>query len=175
MRRIFWILLSAVCFLPAAVLHAELNIAEFKDMPNAVLYEADIAGGGPPSAADLDRAAAQGVRLVIDLRAPEEGTLEEDGQVLERGMRYVNIPVTAETLGREPAEALAAVLADENNRPALLHCASGNRAGGMWALYQYFGKGVSAEEAFQAGLEKGMHSDSVKQAVQAAMQSSQPQ
>lgn len=171
MRKILLIILISVWFFPASVLRAELNIAEFKDMPNAVLYEADIAGGGPPSAADLDRAAAQGVRLVIDLRAPEEGTAEEDGQVLDRGMRYVNIPVTAETLGREQAEALAAVLADEENRPAILHCASGNRAGGMWALYQYFGKGLSAEEAFQAGVEKGMRSDSIKDAVKAAMAS----
>ena len=53
-----------------------------------------------------------------------------------QGLRYVSVPVTPETLSLADVEAVEKVLADAGARPVLLHCASSNRVGAVWAVIQ---------------------------------------
>ncbi|HEX9780682.1 MAG TPA: sulfur transferase domain-containing protein [bacterium] len=146
---------------------ARLELSRMSGLPNAVLLDEDVAGGGVPSAETLNEASAQGVRTVVDLRLPAEGLKAEQAAARELGMTYVNIPVTPETLSRQQADALADAVGDPADRPALVFCSSGNRVGGLWAVYERFHRGRTAEEAFARGLERGMRSEAVKATVRA--------
>jgi uncharacterized protein (TIGR01244 family) len=114
---------------------------------------------GQPAPGDLAALAAQGVRTVINLRAPEEPPgYDEAGEAERLGLRYVSIPVagpqdittgTVARFSRELAEA-------GHHGGTLVHCASSNRAGALVALDAGFAKGSSRDEALASGRAAGL-------------------
>jgi hypothetical protein len=56
------------------------------------------------------------------------------------------------------------VLDDPSAGPVLLHCASSNRVGGVWAVIQAR-KGKALDEALAAGREAGLHNPQMEAAV----------
>ena len=75
-----------------------------------------------------------GAVVIIDLRTPEEGTATEQTEAQALGLSYHNLPVAGATILEEQVLALDELL-DSAPQEALvvLHCASGNRAGMLWA------------------------------------------
>ena len=98
-----------------------------------------------------------GFATVVDLRGPDEGTAVEKKAVGDAGIRYVNIPVRGAPTDAQ-VTAFARVVEDAQNTPLLVHCASGNRVGAMWALYRAQ-KGAPAAVALEEGRAIGLHPD----------------
>ena len=69
-----------------------------------------------------------------------------ESAVSRRGLRYIHIPTTGDTLGAEQVEALEAAMA-MNNGPVLVHCAGGGRAKFTWAMHRVGTGELTAEEA----------------------------
>ncbi|HSD17681.1 MAG TPA: sulfur transferase domain-containing protein [Thermomonas sp.] len=120
--------------------------------PRPGLYTA-----GQPAAADWASIAARGVGTVIDLRVPGElQGRDEAAEVRSAGMRYVAIPVAgASGVNDDNAKALRAALAAAKG-PVLVHCASGNRAGGLLALMQARSAAMTTAQALEFGRSAGM-------------------
>ncbi len=112
--------------------------------------------GGQPSEADLRAAADAEYRFVVSLRVPtEEGFEAERALVEELGMRFVSIPVAgAAGVTPENAAALDEVLTT-GDLPMIIHCASGNRVGALYAL-RAFAAGRSIEESMEIGRNAGL-------------------
>lgn len=113
---------------------------------------------GQPAAGDWRALADAGVRTVINLRtAGELEGRDERAEVEAAGLRYVEIPVAgASGITAENAAALNAAL-QAGGESVLLHCASGNRAGGLLAVALQQ-QGVPADQALQQGRVAGMRS-----------------
>lgn len=95
-------------------------------------------------------------RTVIDLRTKPEGTEEEKLAIEAASMTYINIPVTSAGIEDSQLEAFKQAIA-EASPPILLHCATGNRAGAMWASYR-LSEGAPLEIALKEGRASGMNS-----------------
>jgi uncharacterized protein (TIGR01244 family) len=113
---------------------------------------------GQPAAGDWAALAGGGVRTVIDLRTPGElKDRDERAEVEAAGMRYVALPIAGHAgVTPENAQALSALLADIRG-PVLVHCASGNRAGGLLAL-ALAARGMTPADAVDIGRSAGMTS-----------------
>ena len=133
-------------------------------VPGYHVVRPGLATGGQPSADTLKQLKRQGFKTVINLRTEAEGTKDEEQVVAAQGLRYVWVPVTPATLSAKDVDAVAAVLDDPEAEPVLLHCASGNRAGGLLAAV-LARKGRSLEEAEAEGVKAGLASASMKEAV----------
>ena len=68
---------------------------------------------------------------MIDLRSAIEGLAEEKASVESQGLRYVSVPITAQSFSLADALKVKGVLDDPASGPVLLHCASSNRVGGV--------------------------------------------
>ena len=110
--------------------------------------------------------AAHGFKTIIDLRTEAEGTLEEKLAVEAAGMRYINIPVTGAGINKTQLAAFTKAM-EATQTPVLVHCASGNRAGALWATYR-MSKGVSPAIALEEGRTAGMN-EAMEANVKAAM------
>lgn len=122
--------------------------------PRAGLFTA-----GQPSATDWSAIRARGIGTVVNLRT--DGELKERDEAAEvqaAGMRYISIPVAgAEGIDAANAERLRSVLAAADG-PVLVHCASGNRVGGLLALMQARSGAMTPEQALEFGRKAGMAS-----------------
>ncbi len=139
--------------------------ADAGQFPGYVRVRPDLAVAGQPDRVGLDGLSRLGFRSVVNLRAEDESVAaDERARVVAQGLRYVRLPITAASLKREDAEVLAKLLADAGALPVLLHCSTGNRAGGLLALVET-AKGVSLDEALAFGRTAGLKSEAMVEAV----------
>lgn len=165
MRRTWTKLLLALCaagLLPGCHVHRDAASRASTEStagielrePHPGLYTA-----GQPAASDWAEIAARGIGTVIDLRAAGElKDRDEAAEVAAAGMRYVAIPVAgASAIDEGNANALRTTLQAATG-PVLVHCASGNRAGGLLALMEARSGPMTVEQALEFGRNAGMTS-----------------
>jgi uncharacterized protein (TIGR01244 family) len=133
------------------------------EVPGYVVASPSVAVGGAPTPQGLDLLKAAGVRTIVDIRAATEAP-DAPSLAVGRGFRYFRIPVTPSTLSAADVEAIQETLDEKEAGLVYMHCASGNRTGGVWALLRARA-GASAEEAMKEGERVGLKSASMKEAV----------
>lgn len=113
---------------------------------------------GQPAAGDWPALAASGIRTVVNLRPQAElKGRDERAEVAAAGMRYVELPISGPAdITPENAQALSALLA-QTDGPVLVHCASGNRVGGLLAVAMAQ-NGMPVSQALEFGRSAGMKS-----------------
>jgi uncharacterized protein (TIGR01244 family) len=130
--------------------------ADLLDIPNARSPFPGILTGGQPSEDQIQEAARLGYKTIINLRAADEMTWDEKSNVTRLGMKYVAIPIDgAGDITLANAARLISELSNRDGYPVLIHCASGNRVGALFAL-DANEHGSSIEEAIQIGKSAGM-------------------
>ncbi len=129
-------------------------------LPNErIVADGRLISGGQPSPEALRRAKEKGVKAVVNLRTPGEPGQDGEEALLEQlGIRHERIPMAgAQGLTEENARKLGQILS-ESDGPVLVHCASGNRVGGLYALERFLVDGVPRAQALEEGRAAGMRS-----------------
>lgn len=105
----------------------------------------------------VEEAAKLGFRTIVDLRTTSETDGSEKAAAEAAGMTYVHIPVATRAPTAEQVAQFSELMAAEGNKPILVHCASANRVGAIWALYRA-STGVAAMTAIEEGRVLGLSS-----------------
>ncbi len=128
------------------------------EIRNAKAPSPGVLTGGQPTAEQLEQAARAGYRTIVNLRGTgEDAGYDEPAKVAELGLAYVAIPMAgADGLTEANARQLAGIVDDADQRPVMVHCASGNRVGALLALKAFHVDGKSAEDALEIGLAAGL-------------------
>jgi protein tyrosine phosphatase (PTP) superfamily phosphohydrolase (DUF442 family) len=129
------------------------------DIPNCRFPCEGMTTGGLPSRQHLLQGRDGGVRVVVDLcSASEARQCNELALVPTFGMKYVPIPINGPyDLNEVNARRLGVALDDAAKWPVLLHCATGNRAGGLLALKAFFVDRLPMEQAIRMGRAGGLN------------------
>ncbi|MCO4762960.1 MAG: hypothetical protein KC502_15700 [Myxococcales bacterium] len=117
---------------------------------------------GQPSKSRLLDVVAQGA-TVVTLRYKSEDPFDEKKLVEDNGGTFVRYGVQPSQYNDKAFRTALWDLYDKwqaDGGLVYLHCASSNRVGGSWAMYQFERKGVSANEAYELGKAAGMTSTS---------------
>ncbi len=116
--------------------------------------------GGQPTDEQLMLAAKAGIKTVINLRSEREMSgLNEVGKVTLLKMNYLSIPVDgAAGVSEKNSQRLAEALSNPELYPVMVHCASGNRVGALFALDANKRLGLSKDEALAVGKRAGLTS-----------------
>lgn len=98
-----------------------------------------------------------GFHSVLNLRAPEEPGFmaDERSQAKAVGLHYKNIPIEPATLDDESIRQVLATI-EGLPKPAVLHCASGMRAGLMASLYVATQQGLVADQTVTMARNLGL-------------------
>lgn len=124
-------------------------------LPNCTRFD-DVIIGGQPSPATLRYLASEGVRTVVSMRGPGEINWNERATVETFGMRFVEIPMPYPILGITDAQVAALDSVLTGPGPILMHCNSGNRTAGLWAVWLAERRGVSPGRAMDLAWQAGM-------------------
>jgi len=152
LRKLILSILLIVTFESFA--HKSLNIENIS-LKNVSTYQDNYITGGQPSISDLELFAKRGVKHVINLRSKGEFSLFNEKEIVESlGMTYINLEIQGiEDLNQNKIKAFSKLL---SNKETLVHCASGNRVGALFALDAYFVKNKTADEAMYIGKITGL-------------------
>lgn len=162
LRSVFAV--SAVFCISAALHAGPPEAVDPAQIPAYRLLRPGLATAGQPAPDALKQLPAMGFKTVVNLRTDKEGAIEEGETVRAQGLRYVWVPITPDTFSLQDVEAVRQVLDDPAARPVLLHCASSNRVGGVWAVIQAR-KGRTLEDAEAEGRTAGLQSPAMAAAV----------
>lgn len=126
-------------------------------LPNQVRVSDEILAGGQPSLGQLEAIRDAGYRSIVDLRTEaENGPGREEVEAL--GMAFYRLPIAGEAgLSAENARRFATLL-EEAETPLVVHCASGNRVGALFALKAFYVDGLDADAALEVGRKAGLTS-----------------
>jgi uncharacterized protein (TIGR01244 family) len=160
------LLLAACASTPAF----DLEAVQAAEIINLRAPEGATLSSGQPTAAQLGIVARSGVRHVINLRTAGEEVAFNESEVADSlGMEYHSIPVAGGAgINADNAQALADILAGLNGEPVLIHCATGNRVGGLMALSS-FADGASVDSAVAEGARWGMTSERLQAIVRESL------
>jgi len=123
---------------------------------NGKMPFAGVLVGGQPTADQIRTLASLGYGTVVNLRTLEEKDQTDPALVESLGMKYVVLPIgDPATLNEQNAVKLAEILNDAD-APVVVHCASGNRVGGLFALKAFYADGKTPEEALAIGRDAGI-------------------
>lgn len=161
------ILLAALLAAAApAFAQAPLSEAEGFGISGAVQPEEGLLIAGQPTAKQLKAAAKAGYKTVIDLRPlSEDRGFEEEKAARKAKLEYTNIAVTPDTLDAPTIKYFLTVLSNAE-RPALIHCASGNRAGGLYYAWLVLEQGLAEDQALAQARAAGLASPDLEARVQ---------
>ena len=143
----------------ARVSHAE-PVQGWKGIKN-LSRDGDFYFAGQPTADGLRVARRSGVEVVVNIRGDREiaeTDFDESLLVDHLGMKYVRIPITPDSLGLDDADTLKDVLSVTRG-PILIHCASSNRVGALWAVYLHRHRHIAIDDAIELGRSAGLRSD----------------
>lgn len=129
--------------------------------------ETGIVAAGQVTPEQVAQLASAGFRTVIDLRTEaEDRGFDEPAAVQAAGMKYINLPINAQSIGPEAFSRFFELL-ETAERPVLVHCASSNRVGAAYAAYLGARKELAIEEAIERGKQAGLKSEALVQLVKA--------
>ncbi len=119
---------------------------------------AQLATAGQPSEAELIVAKAAGLRCVINLRPLSESAgYDEAATAAKLGLSYQCLPIAGpQDFSRENVARFDALLAEADGASLLVHCASGNRVGALFALRAAWLQGKDTETALVIGQAHGL-------------------
>lgn len=144
-------------FLLAAILSFS-SVAKGFDSPKQV--SANVWVMGVPDKQDIQRFAENDGDIVISLLSIEEMSgSAETAWLSDNGLAFFHVPVNgADGVTFANARALDKLLLSHADKNILVHCASSNRVGALFALRAAWLDGLSAEEALEVGRQHGMSS-----------------
>jgi uncharacterized protein (TIGR01244 family) len=135
-----------------------MNAKPWIDIPNACTPADGLCTGGRPRPEHLRQALERGVKTVVNLCTPGEPCdYDEPALVQSLGMSYVGIPIAGPAdLTVANAQKLGQTLTAAGDSAVLVHCASGNRVGALFALKAHYIDGLEIEDALDAGRAAGL-------------------
>lgn len=117
----------------------------------------ELAIAGQVTLEQLQQIAQEGFKSVLNLRSlDEDGFLTDEQQQVENlGLYYVNIPIQVEAINYEIAAQVLKQI-DELSKPALVHCNCAIRSAAMVLMHIATRQGVSLKQAFMQAEELGL-------------------
>lgn len=132
--------------------------AAAETLTNGRVVAPALISAGQPDAEQLKRLAEAGLAAVINLRTPgEDPGFDEAALLRDADVAYYHVPVAGSAgLTEANAARLDRLLQRHAGQPVLVHCASGNRVGALFALRAHTLQGLPADEALEQGRAAGL-------------------
>jgi protein tyrosine phosphatase (PTP) superfamily phosphohydrolase (DUF442 family) len=117
------------------------------DIPGFAIARPRVASGQKPFPDGIDWLKARGYRTALHVHAPGEDTAAVRRQFERRGLRYLSLEVSPETLSEETLERFNRLVTDPANLPLFVFDRDGSLAGGLWYLHFRLHEKTSPEKA----------------------------
>jgi protein tyrosine phosphatase (PTP) superfamily phosphohydrolase (DUF442 family) len=129
------------------------------DIPQFAVAKEDVASGLQPFPDGIAWLQMHRYRTVLHLRTPGEDDSAARRQFEKRGLRYVSLEVSPNTLSKNVVDQFDRLVTENANLPLFIYDKDGALAGGMWYLYFRTAEGTSDERARSEAIRLGFQPD----------------
>jgi len=131
--------------------------AQLSEIRNYARLTSDVHIGAQPRPEHYAKFAAAGIKVVLNLRTPEEHrAAEEEAQVQAAGLKYINIPMKYTEPKTENVDEFLRVMDDAANRPIYIHCTTTIRVAALWMARRVLREGWTLEKAEEEAIKLGL-------------------
>jgi protein tyrosine phosphatase (PTP) superfamily phosphohydrolase (DUF442 family) len=130
----------------------------FPAIPQFAVAQENVFAGLRPPLDGLDWLQSRGVKTVVHVRLAGEDDSTDRKEVEARGMRYIALEVSPQTLTREKADEFIREIRAGARTGIFVYDKDGSLAGAMWYLYQRMGESNNDDVA-QLNARDGQHRD----------------
>ncbi len=128
-------------------------------IPQFAMAKKNVASGLRPILDGLDWLAAHGYRTALHVHLPGQDDSSDRKQFEARGIRYVSLEVSPETLARDVVDQFNHAVTDAGSQPLFVYDKDGTLAGGMWYLHFRIAEGAADEDARARAERLGLKPD----------------
>ena len=116
-------------------------------IPQFAIAQDQVATGLKPMLDGVEWLKQNGYRAVLHLRQPEEDDAAERKFFEMRGLKFLSLEVSPQTLSRAVVDEFNRIVADRSNHPLFIYDKHGTLTGGLWYLHFRQQERLSDEEA----------------------------
>jgi protein tyrosine phosphatase (PTP) superfamily phosphohydrolase (DUF442 family) len=147
---------------------APVEVTAAPGLRRFAVVEPKLAGGSLPTSAGLDWLNEKGYKTVVDLRDPAEVQPAFIADVSKRGLRYISLPISLNTVDDDHISRFHFELSLADARPLYFFDSEGNRAGMLWYIHRMLVKSESydPQEASRQAEELGLGEGDYRKAAQ---------
>src|SRR6185369_17632266 len=132
-------LLSSVVLAAIVVMAAQAQVKKetVAGITNLARLETTVACAGAVTPSAVAEIKKMGFASIINLRQPTEQGADIEGETAAAktaGIKFYNIPFNNAAPDNAVVDRFLQTISQPGNEPAFIHCASGNRAAGMWLV-----------------------------------------
>jgi uncharacterized protein (TIGR01244 family) len=152
----------------AALLWAPAAGAQGSDIygPNATSPEPGVLLAGQPTGEQVQLAAEDGYKTLIDLRAPAEPRgFDEVEAARLTGLVYVNLPVNPATLDQATVDRFLAAM-KKAQKPVLVHDGTDSRVGALWYAWLVLERKAPQAAALAGAKTAGLRQPELKKKIE---------
>lgn len=132
--KVFITLVIVAAFLVTAA-SAQVTKESVPGITNLARVETTVACAGAVTPSAVAEIKKMGFTSIINLRQPTEQGADIEGEAAAAktaGINFYNIPFNNAAMDPAAVDRFLQTITAPGNQPAFIHCASGNRAAGMW-------------------------------------------
>jgi uncharacterized protein (TIGR01244 family) len=127
-------------------------------MGNIKKVSDDLSSAGQVTPEELQQAAQEGFKSVLNLRSPDEAGFlsDEQQQAQAAGLEYANVPLKPTEANQQLTEQVIQEIANLP-KPVLIHCAAGARASGIALIANAISEGLTYEQITEKAQELSLN------------------
>ena len=152
-------------FLAAGLLGPQVTRPPVAGVSNFARLETTIACAGAITPEGVGELKKLGYASIINLRQSNEigANVEAEADAARAaGVRYVHLPISGASPDPAVVDQFLRAIVEPDNQPALVHCASGNRAAALWLIKRLVVDGWDEDRATKEATELGLTSAPLK-------------
>lgn len=157
--------MTAHLLLLAAALVAQVTKPPVAGVSNFAKVGTTIACAGAMTPEGVAEIKKLGYASIINLRQASENGANieaEQAAATAAGLQYIHLPLSGTSPDRAVVDQFLTVIVEPANQPALVHCASGNRAAALWMIKRLVVDGWEEDRAMKEAADLGLTSESLK-------------
>ncbi len=129
------------------------------DIPDFAIVQKGVANGKQPFPEGVKWLKEHGYKTVLHVRLPNKTDNAAKNIFESRGIGYLDLAVSPQTLNKDVVERFNQIVADDKNRPLFVFDEGGDLAGALWYLHFRTAEGMSDEKARAEASRLGFKQD----------------
>jgi len=148
-----------------AVAQSQVKKETVPGITNFARVETTVACAGAVTPSAVAEVKKMGFKAIFNLRLPTEQGADIEGETAaakEAGINFIHLPLNGTSPDPKVVDSFIEAITAPGNQPALIHCASGNRASALWFIKRVIVDKWDTDRAMAEATELGAMSQTMK-------------